>query len=123
MSPPCGQNTSFHSPAQRLHLQWTYLIEKTGANGRLHTLLQVCVGENKGGVFTPQLQGELLTVGGTAFCDALGGDGGAGEGDEGDIRMAHKGIPCSGTSAKNNVDDPWRDTYSRERALCLITHF
>lgn len=101
----------------------SHLIGEAGADSRLDTRLEVCVGENNGRVFPSQLQGELLTVRGAPLCDALGGGCGAGEGDQGHIRVSHQRIACSGTSSEHDVDHTWRDACSTNTKPRARHHF
>lgn len=88
----------------------SYLVWEAGADGGLDDLVQVRVSKNQGRVFTPQLQRELLTVGGAQLRYDPSRRRGAREGDEGNLWMADQSTACFGTSAKHDVDDSWRDT-------------
>lgn len=93
----CPKNTQQHS--------FSHLVGEARANGVLDALVQVGISEDNRGVFAPQLQGELLKVGGAALCDEPGGGRGAGEGHQRDVRMADNGIARLWAGAKHDVNN------------------
>lgn len=88
----------------------SYLVREAGADGGLDALVQVRVSKNQGRVFAPQLQRELLTVRGAELRYNPSRRRGAGEGDEGNVRMADESTAGSGPRAKHDVDHPRGDT-------------
>lgn len=109
----CPKNTYRHS--------FSHLVREARASHVLDALVQVRISEDNRRVFAPQLQRELLKVGGAALCDEPGGRRGAGEGHQRDVRMADNSIACLWAGAKHNVNNSWRDACTNREVYKSIS--
>lgn len=91
--------------------QRTYLVGKAGPDSCRNALGQVGIFKDDGRILAPQLQRELLAVGGAQLRDALGGGLAPSEGDEGHLWVGHQGLAYPGPRSKHNIYHTWGNTW------------
>ena len=89
----------------------TYLVGKAGSDSCRNALGQVGIFKDNGRILAPQLQRELLAVGGTQLCDALSSGLAPSEGDEGHLWVGHQGLAYPGPRSKHNIYHTWGNTW------------